>query len=99
MIQKTEAMKGSPGPQSMTFPAGYAVIGSNQLYCGKLWTITSICRRLYQVSVSYIGKNARSRVTIAGRTLRMNATAMKEKRSTTVICDWYLFRAEKSIVT
>jgi hypothetical protein len=97
MMQKTAAMKGRPGPQSIIFPAGYAVIGSNQLYCGKLWTITSICRRLYHVSVSYTGKKARSRVTNAGRIRRTNAIAMKKKRSRTIRWGWYFFRAVISI--
>ena len=50
--QKSAAIRGYSGPQSINFPVGYAVIGSNQLYCGKWCTITSIWRRVYHPSVS-----------------------------------------------
>ena len=78
--QRTAAMKGYSGPQSINFPVGYAVIGSNQLYCGKWCTITSIWRSVYQPSVSYVYKKPESFTNNAGMRRRTRATAMKPSR-------------------
>ena len=82
--QSVAAMNGYSGPQSTSFPVGYAVIGSNQLYCGKSLTMTSICLRVYQESVSYIYKNPGSLMKNAGIILRTNATPIKMRMTATI---------------